>query len=300
MPHPPFPSTRRTPRAHPLRRALAIALAAPLLLAGCTEFIDAGVDVEEQRAENYNPLDQDSLNEIMLAVAGPDEAVTYFREALASDPENPIMRRGLARSLSRAGRHAEARLVYAELVESPSVRPSDRVEYGLSLSRLDMWPEAEAQLALMPPGSPSDRKLTLMGLIADHRRDWDAADAAYSQARAMSPQPGSVLNNWGVSYLSRGESAAAEKMFEQALVLDPSLFSAKNNLAIAGALQGSYRLPLVTLTGEEKAVLYHNMAIIALRRGDRRVATGLLEQSLAAHPAHYAPAADKLALLRGG
>ena len=45
MPHPPLPPTRRTSRAHPLRRALAIALAAPLLLAGCTEFIDAGVDV---------------------------------------------------------------------------------------------------------------------------------------------------------------------------------------------------------------------------------------------------------------
>ncbi|MEE3099362.1 MAG: tetratricopeptide repeat protein, partial [Pseudomonadota bacterium] len=274
-------------------------LLAPALLAGCADFIDAKVDVEEQRKESYNPLDQTSLNEIMLSVAGPDEAVVYFREALASDPENPILRRGLARSLSRAGRHAEARIVYRELVESTAVRPADRVEYGLSLARLDLWPEAEAQLALMPPGAPTDRRLTLMGLIADHRRDWDAADAAYSQARVMSPQPGAVLNNWGVSYLSRGEHAAAEKMFEQALTLDPSLFSAKNNLAIAEALQGRYRLPLVTLTGEEKAVLYHNMAIIALRKGDRRVATGLLEQSLAAHPSHYPPAADKLALLRG-
>ncbi len=266
-------------------------------LAGCQDLPSASVDRETERAGQANPLDIQGLNEIMLTVAGSQEAVLYFRQALAADPDNPTLRRGLARSLARDGRHAEARIVWRELIENGAATPDDRVEYALSLARLGQWEEVEAQLVQLPERR-APRQLMLAALLADHRQAWPEADAAYEAARAVSPQPGAVLNNWGVSKMARGDFSAAERLFEEALTYDPSLFSAKNNLAIAYGLQRRYTLPLLTLTGEEKATLTHNLAVIALRRGDREVAEGLLQQALDAHPAHYAPAADKLAALR--
>lgn len=270
-----------------------------LALAACSDLPSASVDREAERNAQANPLDIQGLNEIMLTVAGSEEAVLYFRQALAADPENATLRRGLARSLARDGQHAEARIVWRELVDSGRATDEDRVEYALSLARLDQWAEVEAQLAQLPPDRRSPRQAMLRALLADHRQSWAEADAAYEQARAVSPQPGAVLNNWGVSKMARGDFPAAERLFEQALTYDPALFSAKNNLALSYGLQRRYQLPVLTLTGEEKATLYHNLAVIALRQGDREAAEGLLQQSVEAHPSYYAPAADKLAALRG-
>jgi Flp pilus assembly protein TadD len=280
--------------------ALPALLAAALLLGGCAEDLTrAGVDADAERAQSDNPLDRDSLNDIMLTVAGSEEAIAYFREGLAQNPEDPKLRRGLARSLSRAGRNAEARLVWRDLVEAGQATPQDRVDYALSLARLGMWDEARAQADQLPEKPVTARRLILTALLADHREDWAAADDAYERARALSAQPAMVLNNWGVSRLARGEHAQAERLFEEALVYDPDMFNAKNNLALSYGLQGRYRLPLVTLSEEEKAVLLHNLGVIALRQGDRETARGLFEQSVAAHPQHYAPAADKLEALGG-
>tara|TARA_R110000751_G_scaffold178022_1_gene284295 strand:+ start:677 stop:1546 length:870 start_codon:yes stop_codon:yes gene_type:complete len=286
----------------PILRRLALAtllLGAPLL-AGCTgDLPRTDVDGDAERRDNRNPLDEASINEIMLTVAGADEAVAYFRDALTSDPDSPSLRRGLARSLAKAGRYAEARTVFRDLVETGQAAPRDHVEYALTLARLDLWDEAEIEAQKVPADYQSDRRTMLTALMADHRQDWAAADAAWERARALSPQPAAVLNNWGVSKMARGEFAEAERMFEQALIYDPSMFSAKNNLAIANGLQRRYRLPVTTLTDQEKAVLLHNLGVIALRQGDREMAESLLQQSLDTHPAFYEPAAEKLSALRG-
>lgn len=275
-----------------------LVLAVALLCAGCNGLTQGDVDPDAERAERTaSPFDQASLNEIMLTVAGSAEAVNYFREQLAQSPGNAQLRRGLARSLSRNGQHGEARIVYRDLVEAGQATPDDRVEYALSLARLDMWEEAEGQRAQLPPNYTSARQLLLAGILADHERNWAVADDAYERARAVSAQPGAVLNNWGVSKMARGEHEEAERLFEEALVYDPGLFSAKNNLTLSYGLRHRYRLPLVTLSGEEKAVLYHNLGVLALRQNDRAVARSMFEKSLEAHPQHYAPSADKLAAL---
>ena len=62
-------------------------------------------------------------------------------------------------------------------------------------------------------------------------------------------------------------------------------------------LQGEFSLPLVPLTDAEKAVLLNNLGIIAMRRGDERVARGLFAAAVDAHPQFYASAADKLSAL---
>jgi Flp pilus assembly protein TadD len=134
-------------------------------------------------------------------------------------------------------------------------------------------------------------------MLADQRSDWEQSDAAYEKARLLSANPATILNNWGVSRLSRGEYGAAQKTFEEALAHDPRVFSIKNNLAVARALQGEYRLPLVTVSEEERAQLLHNIGVIALRRGDVEEAKGLFTMAVATHPRFYPAAAEKLAAL---
>ena len=52
------------------------------------------------------------------------------------------------------------------------------------------------------------------------------------------------------------------------------------------------------MSEEERAQIYHNMALVALRRDQPDIARGLLELAVETHPRHFAAAADKLAALQ--
>jgi len=242
-------------------------------------------------------IDEANLNELMLTASDPEDAVDYFEQAVAREPNRDDFRRGLARSLVRAKRYNEAARVYQELITLNQDRPEDRLEYAYVAMRLDRWDDVRTLAQTFPDGLQTPRRYLIDAMIADQNNDWAAADAAYAQAERLSPQPAAVLNNWGVSQMSRGDLAAAVATFERAVSFDARLFNAKNNLAIARGLQGQYQLPLVPLSDDEKAVLLNNLGIIAMRRGDERIARGLFAAAVEAHPQHYAGAADKLAAL---
>ena len=97
--------------------------------------------------------------------------------------------------------------------------------------------------------------------------------------------------------MSRGDYPAAQRTFEEAIAHNPRVFSIKNNLAVSRALQGEYRLPLVTMSEEERATMLHNVGVIALRRGDADEAKGLFTMAVETHPRYYPAAAEKLAAL---
>ena len=75
------------------------------------------------------------------------------------------------------------------------------------------------------------------------------------------------------------------------------LFSAKNNLAIARGLQGNYQLPVVPMTETEKAIMLNNLGVIAVRRGEAKIAKGLFVAAVETHPQHYEEAAGRLSAL---
>lgn len=277
------------------RRLTMILLLAAPLLAGCDETMQA----EDQQADPapLNVIDASNLNELMLTVADPQEAVDYFRNALASDPGRLEFRRGYARALTRAGQHAEASLVYRQLVDDGLANTEDRIGFAESLTRVNAWDEVEAQLALLPDMPQSYRMNMLRAMAADQRADWETADRHYEAARRLTTRPANVLNNWGVSKMSRGDMVAAEDALIEAVTYDPKLFSAKNNLVIARGLQGKYRLPVIPMNEEEKAQLLHNLAIIALRQDKQEIGRGLLEEAVATHPRHFDAAVRKLEAL---
>ena len=252
-------------------------------------------DKEDPLAENI--IDEADLNDLMLIAADPSDAVRYFQQALAHEPDRADFRRGLAISLSRDKRYTEAARVFQELITLDQDRPADRLEYAFVAIRLDRWDDVRTLSQSFPDGLQTSRRFSIDAMVADQDNDWAAADAAYAQAERLSSKPAVVLNNWGVSQMSRGDLSAAEATFRRAVSFDARLFSAKNNLAIVRGLQGQYALPLVPLSEEERAVLLNNLGIIAMRLGDERIARGLFAAAVDAHPQYYASAADKLAVL---
>jgi Tfp pilus assembly protein PilF len=134
-------------------------------------------------------------------------------------------------------------------------------------------------------------------MVADSEKNWKKADSFYEIASGLTTTPAGVLNNWGFSKLTRGEFAGAEKLFNEALTYDPSMFTAKNNLVLARAAQRKYDLPVVRMTQTERAELLYSMGLAAVKQGDVSTGKGLLQQAVDTHPQHFEAAARSLEAL---
>ena len=276
-----------------------IAALKPLLFVGAIALPTACADKIDRKEDplKASAIDEAGLNDLLLTAGDPEYSVNYFQTSLAREPERADFRRGLAISLNRAKRYLESARVYEELIALNQAAPSDLLDYGFLAVRLGKWEEASQINDRLAPGLNTSRRHLLSAMVADNRSDWGAADAAYARAETLATNPAEVLNNWGVSHMSRGNFDQAVERFQRALTFNARLFNAKNNLAIARGLRGEYALPLVPMTEEEKATILNNLGVIATRRGELNQARGLFAAAIDAHPQHYQGAADRLAAL---
>ncbi len=124
-----------------------------------------------------NIIDEANLSELMLTVSDPKDAVNYFQQALAAEPNRADFRRGLAHSLVRAERYNEAARVFQELITLGQETPGDRVTYANVAVRLDRWDDVRSLVASFPPGLQSPRRYMIEAMLADQDGDWEKADA---------------------------------------------------------------------------------------------------------------------------
>ncbi|MBC7478084.1 MAG: hypothetical protein H7317_08330 [Pseudorhodobacter sp.] len=244
-------------------------------------------------------VDQSNLSDIMLNVADPNEAVTYFRNALAVTPDRIDLKRGLAKSLSRARLYTEAKAVLTGILASPQANDGDRLALVDVMIRDNDWTGAEAELAKIPPTVETYERYRLEALVADSKHNWAKADSFYEIAVGLTPKPQGVLNNWGFSKLTRGDAAGAEKLFIQALTYDPTMFTAKNNLVMARAAQHKYELPVVQMTQEERAQLLYTAGLAAVKQGDVSTGKQLLQEAIDTSPTYFEAASRSLNALGG-
>ncbi len=264
------------------------------ILAACGNSEEAEVN---RAIGSVNVVDESNLNDIMLTVADPNEAVLYFQRATQEQPDRLDLRRGLGKSLIRANRGTEAAVIYARIVTHEEATHEDRVDYADALIRSGQWKEAEAALDSVPPTYETYKRYRLEAMIADGNKEWTKADSFYEIAISMTTQPGSVLNNWGYSKLTRGDYPAAERLFGEAITYDPSLFTAKNNLVLARGAQKKYELPIINVTQIERAQLLHTMALTAVKQGDVEIGKDLLHRAIETHPQHFDAAVRSLSAL---
>ncbi|WP_121630926.1 tetratricopeptide repeat protein [Tropicibacter alexandrii] len=254
-------------------------------LSACDRRIDTAE--MERKFQGVNVIDETNLNEVMLTVGDPNEAVSYFQRAAAQDPDRIDLMRGLAQSLIRAKRIPEGKIAWAKVVDHKDATDEDKVQLADALIRGNDWDKAETVLNSIPPTYETFKRYRLEAMIADSNKEWKKADSFYEIAVGLTTTPGSVMNNWGYSKLTRGDHAEAERLFIEAIRHDQSIFTAKNNLVLARGAQGNYSLPVVPMTQIERAELLHTLALAAIKRGDVEIGKGLLREAIETHPQHF-------------
>lgn len=273
---------------------VSLCLGGAVLLAGCQKNSDAQV----QRAlKDVNVIDESNLNDIMLTVGDPNEAVNYFQGALQKDPGRIDLMRGLGKSLVRASKPMEATQTWERIVTMEGNNPEDKVMLADAQIRANEWAKAKATLATIPPTHETFDRYRLEAMVADSDKNWSKADSFYEIAAGLTTKPSGIYNNWGFSKLTRKDFAGAERLFTQALTYDPTMFTAKNNLVMSRTAQRKYDLPVIEMNQKERAELLYTMGLAAIKQGDVSVGKGLLQQAIDTHPQHFEAAARSLAAL---
>ncbi|MBR9764990.1 MAG: tetratricopeptide repeat protein [Rhodobacteraceae bacterium] len=267
-----------------------------MALSACADKTDKEV---ERAFQNVNVIEESNLSDIMLTVGDPNEAVSYFARTSAENPDNMELKRGLATSLIRAKRPAEALPVWRTVAESPSATNEDRVDYADALIRSGDWQAADGILDSIPPTFETYKRYRLEAMVADSNREWDKADSFYEIAAGLTTKPSGVLNNWGYSKLTRGDFADAEALFAEAIQQDPTLFTAKNNMILARGAQRKYSLPVMQMSQIERAQLLQTLALAAVKQGDIETGKSLLRDAIDTHPQHFEEAVRSLRALEG-
>ena len=277
---------------HPIFLTLCVTSA--IALSACDK--KSGQDVD-RAFQDLNVVDESDLNDVMLASADPNEAVSYFQRAVNGKPDRIDLHRGLAQSLVRAQRTTEAVAAWKKVTEHEKATDDDRVDLADALIRNNDWDEADEVLDQIPPTFETFKRYRLEAMVADSEKDWKKADSFYEIAVGLTTRPASVMNNWGYSKLTRGDFPAAEGLFTDAIRQDKTLFTAKNNLILARGAQGKYALPVMETTQVERAQLLYTLGLSAIKQGDTVIGKGLLRDAIDTHPQHFEAAARSLRAL---
>ncbi|WP_136634704.1 tetratricopeptide repeat protein [Pseudooceanicola onchidii] len=269
-------------------------LAGALALSACSKTSTSEVN---RAFRDVNVVDESNLNDIMLTVGDPNEAVVHFQRTLQDNPDRIDVMRGLAQSLIRARRPTEAVGVWAKIVAHHEATDDDKVDYAEALIRNDEWDKADKVLDSVPPTHETYKRYRLEAMVADSNKEWTKADSFYETAMGLTTKPGGVMNNWGYSKLTRGDFSEAEKLFAQAIQQDPELFTAKNNLILARGAQRNYSLPVIPMQQTERAQLLYTLGLSAVKQGDVETGKSLLREAIDTHPQHYEDAVRSLRAL---
>ncbi len=280
-------------------RLLIICFGGIVALSACGGGGPSDAEVE-QAIKDVNVIDESNLNDVMLQVADPNEAVTYFQRTIAQNPDRIDLHRGLAKSLVRANKPTAAAAAWNKVTSLPGATSEDRVNYADALIRANKWDDAEDQLDRIPPTHETFKRYRLEAMIADSNKEWKKADSFYEVAVGLTTTPSGTLNNWGFSKLTRGDYPGAEQLFAEALSYDSNMFTAKNNLVLARAAQRKYEMPVIQMTQIERAQLIHTAALSAIKQGDVNTGKALLAEAIDTHPQYFDAAVRSLEALENG
>ena len=245
----------------------------------------------------------------------------------------------LARAIEcrRAGKFTDAAALFAELIGSQRpTAPALLLMYGEALYRLGRLfaardalhtclaaaanPDAEFLLGrvLTGLGEPAaavaafERTLRLRG---DHAAGWRFmapplwaldrvadAEAAFSHADELEPQPGEFYNELGIDLLRQRRMREAEAAFRRAIKLSPNVSAAHQNLGAALANQERLAEAIAaerdaTRLAKNSAAAWNNLAVFAAAGGEFSEARHAVQRALDVDPSH-ADALNTLAQVR--
>ena len=176
---------------------------------------------------------------------------------------------------------AAATTQFTQLAALPALAAQASQGLGITLVRLDRNDEAavalDRALALDPKLT---RAWLARGVVADRKRDWAAADAAYTHAMALDPASTAALVNRGYSRLLQGHFVEAEADLARAVALAPGLTIAATDLRLARAMQGKYDAAFAGVKRPDLARDLNMVGFAAMARGDYGVAEAYFNRAL--------------------
>jgi tetratricopeptide (TPR) repeat protein/serine/threonine protein kinase len=164
--------------------------------------IRMAVDLLRQAQQRY-PTDFRINHHLAVALTKSrppelDEAIGFFRVAVALRPNSSIVRNNLGAALGLRGKRDEAIVSFREAI-------------------------------LLDPGNA--RGHLNLGIALFERGDLEGAISSYGRALALKPDYVEVLNNLGLALFRQGKPDEAIACFRQAVRLQPDCLDAHNNLA---------------------------------------------------------------------
>jgi Flp pilus assembly protein TadD len=227
-----------------------------------------------------------------------EQARMMIAKAVASGQSGPPVERLLADLAYRSDRNVEALARYQALLNANSrdlliaeragiaalkVGETDRA--GELLGRATRWTGA------------SWRAWNALGVVADRKHDWAAADTAYAEAARRGPDQAEVYNNMGWSKLLRGDWPDAIPMLLRAAQLDPRSERIANNLELARTAVAE-DLPRRRPRESDKdwAARLNDAGVMARLKGDKARAIAAFTQAIEASDIWYARAANNMSL----
>jgi Flp pilus assembly protein TadD len=231
--------------------------------AGAGRFDQARLMIANAIAAGAKSVDADrAIADLAFDSANYGEALGVYQKLLAIAPDDPVI-------LERAG--------IAALHVGDVATAAGLIDRATARSQVS-W-----------------RAWNARGAIADIRRDWAGADAAYDKAYQLAPEHYEVTNNRGWSHLLRGDWFGAIGFFERAVELNPRSVRAANNLELARTAL-SAQLPRRNAGESDRdwAARLNDAGIAAQVLGDRKRAIAAFTQALDASGSWYERAANNL------
>jgi Flp pilus assembly protein TadD len=223
---------------------LAIALLAASSLAACasTGQPHASLGTEaDARAPNAHPRQVDRHARAEIAHQDMLTQMAFWASEYDAFPNDLEAAQKFSECLRLAGRSDRAVTVSGEALQRFPQDPALMRTYGLAQIAARDPQDALRPLALLVAADAHDWKdRSALGAALDQLGRFSEARQAYAEALAISPNQVGVLTNMGVSHLMEGDPAAAEPVLRQAAAQPNAPPEARQNLAIALALQGKF------------------------------------------------------------
>jgi tetratricopeptide (TPR) repeat protein/predicted Ser/Thr protein kinase len=221
-----------------------------------------------------------------------EEAVGYYRAALALRPSSPGAHLNLGNSLRALGDLAGAVACYRQAVVLDPQYAGGFNNLGNVLSSQGDADGAIAcyrrAVALDPKLAPAHANL---GNLLRTRGELPGAIACYRQALALEPRSAQTHDHLGFALQAQGDLPGAIAAYRQAIALDPTYARTQNNLGSALARQRDWAGAVACFRKAVElkpkyALAHYNLGKALLGRGDPAGAVAAFRQAVALDPKH--------------
>jgi tetratricopeptide (TPR) repeat protein len=220
-----------------------------------------------------------------LALKRFDEAISYYLQWIAKQPENPSIYNGLGRAFRESGRYPEAVEILNHAIEIDGENKISSVSHWQQLrwTYLD-WGKYQEAISDHQTGSNIDPKnqftsnnYSALGIAYNYFGEHDAAIKNYHQAIKVNPKNGADYNNLGCVYRSCKQWGDAINAFNTAIELNPLSSDIYRNLGWLYLLQNNLIEAEQAFLTAIKIDSYYGNAVLSL--GILKALQGNLEEA---------------------